>query len=827
MLAGLAGTAATVAAQLGGAGAATAAYALALGPQIAAIGEVSEAQQKYQDAVRVSGAASQEAIKAEREYQSQLAELPPASREAAIALGMLKDGYQEWSDSLSDDVMAPVTKGLLTANALLPKTNELVRGSSAQFDRLVTLLGGAISTPGFDRVMSRLTEFSERQLREAIDGLTEFLAKAEAGELDDSGLTRWMDLAQQVGPQVWETLGSIGEAMLHVAEAGSQVGVAALDVVTVLADIVSAVPPEAIAVFLQLALAIKAVQLAAAGGAAARAGLLALTGQIVAMRTAAAGTPGVMAGIGTAITGLSRTAKLAMAGTGIGLLLIGLDALSSSSEDTVPDVDKLQQSLVELGRGGKVSGEALKSWGKDLGGLGTSLQRVIDPEGIDAVQQWIVTLGGLASWDSTPVKHAKEDIQALDDALAQMVSSGQADLAAAAMDRITAKLQGEGMSAKDIRAQFDDYKAALAGQRVEAELAAEAMGLFGDQALKTQGDLAAQKAAADGLRQSIQALNDIHRQALGGQIGFEAAIDAATEAASKHAGILDWRNGKIVTGTENQRAAATALSDLAVKTDEATAAALDSGASWSEVNATYDRGRKTLMDTAVQMGLTRDEAKKLADQILKTPDKTARLEGDVSDLEAKVARAKERLKSVPPEKRSRVKADIAQLEYQVDRAKRELASIKNKTVILTTHYRVTGDTARRAGVHGTQLGGRATGGPIGRYAVGGGPVIGPGASMSDSVLLLASNGEYVINAPAVARYGPDFFARINRGAIPVPKRPAGLPAPVASVSQVSAGGDQPLIGSLTVQTSGSATADAIIGEAMFQARVARRRGVHA
>ncbi|NYV72990.1 hypothetical protein [Streptomyces sp. UH6] len=715
LLAGLGGTAATVAAQLGGMGAASAAYALALGPQVAAIGEVADAQQKYKEAVKLSGAASAEAIKAQQTYRAQLAALPQATQEAAVAVGLLKDRYQEWSDSLSGDVMAPFTKGVAVANAMLPTTTELVRGASSQFDRLVTLLGGAISTPGFDRVMKQLTEFSERQLREAVDGLTEFLAKAEAGELDDSGLTRWMDLAQQVGPEVWDTLGNIGEALLHVAEAGAQVGVGALEVVNVLTDIVSAVPPEAIGTFLQLALAIKGVQLAAAGGAAARAGLVALTGQIVAMRTAAAGTPGVMAGIGTAISGLSRTAKLAMAGTGIGLLLIGLDALSSSSENAAPDVDKLQQSLVELGRGGRVAGEASKAWGKDLDGLALSFQRVIDPEGLDQFQQSVVSFFGT---DSTPVKQSKEDIEALDQALSGLVSSGKGDLAAASLERITESLKAQGLDSDAVTKQLDDYQAALAGQRIEQELAAEAMGLFGAQAMEVQQELRAQQSAADGLRQSIQALNDVNRQALEGQIGFEAAIDAATDAAAEHAGVLDWRNGKLVTDTETQRAAATALSDLAAKTNEATVAAVASGASWNEVNSTFERGRQQLVANAVQMGLTRDEARALADQILNIPDRTTRLEGDVSDLEAKVAEAKQDLKSVPPEKRSQVKADIAHLEYMLDRARRDLAALKDRTVIVTTHYRITGNTARREGVPGAQLA-NAWGGIWDYYADGG------------------------------------------------------------------------------------------------------------
>jgi hypothetical protein len=350
------------------------------------------------------------------------------------------------------------------------------------------------------------------------------------------------------------------------------------------------------------------------------------------------------------------------------------------------------------------------------------------------------------------------------------VHGGKADQAAAAFERLQAAYAKEG-KADEFAAQMDNYQAALEGARFEQELAAASMGLFGEQAIQVQEKLAAQQASADGLRQSLQALNEVNRQGLGGMIGFEAAIDAAAEAAEKYSGELDMHNGKLTVGTENQRAAAQALTDLAAKTDEATAAARESGASWGEVNGIYERGRQQLIANAQQMGLNRDQAKALADQILATPDRTAKLQGDVADLEEKVARAKERLKSVPPSKQSKIQADISQLEYQAHRARQELALIKSKTVVITTHYRITGGQARREGVHGTQL----------AYSTGG-YVYGPGTSTSDSIDARLSNGEYVLRAAAVDRVGREFLDRLNQGALPAAKPAAGLPAPVASVS---------------------------------------------
>ncbi|NJP73738.1 hypothetical protein, partial [Streptomyces sp. C1-2] len=762
--AGLTASAATLAGQFGATALAAGAYALAIGPQIAAIGEAADAHKKYQDAVAANGATSQEAIKAQVEYQRQLDAMPPATREAAVAVGLLKDNYQTFSDSLSKDVMTPFTKGVAVANELLPKSSGLVKDFSGQLDRVVTLLGGAISTPGFDALNDRFTNFTERTMRRGVDELTIFLAKLDSGQVDTGGLGEFFDYAQANGPAVWDTLENVGAAVLHILEAGSGVGVGMLDLINALSGIVSAVPPDAIADLLQMAIAIKAVRLAAAGSSAARAALLALGTQIGALRTASAGSTGAISGVTAAIGGLSRGAKLALAGTGLGLLLITLDSLSSKSQKPRPDVDKLSTSLITLGRSGKVSGEALRVYGTDLGGLADALQVLAHPSGLDKTQQFLT---GLIGMDSTPVKNAKEAFDGIDDALASLVSQGKADEAAAALDHIEANLKKQGFTAKEVESQLDDYKDALAGQALEQQLAAESMGLFGDQAQKVQAKLEEQKSSADGLRQSIQALNDVNRQGLSGMIGFEAAIDAASKAAQENAGVLDMQNGKLTLGTEKQRAAAQALNDLAAKTDEAAGAARESGASWSEVNGIYEQGRQALIRSAEQMGLTRAQAKRLADQILQTPDKTAKLKGNLEDLKAKLADAKQRLKSVPDSRKAKVRADIAQLKSQISYAERQLAILNGRTVTVYINGKATGVNASQyysQGPHkagGGLIRGYADGGDVVQLIPFGGQVFGPGTETSDSVPAWLSRDEYVIRASAVRRYGVGLFDALN------------------------------------------------------------------
>lgn len=93
-------------------------------------------------------------------------------------------------------------------------------------------------------------------------------------------------------------------------------------------------------------------------------------------------------------------------------------------------------------------------------------------------------------------------------------------------------------------------------------------------------------------------------------------------------------------------------------------------------------------------------------------------------------------------------------------------SVQGKTVHVTvmTDYFTAKSPSELAAAHG-----RATGGLIRRYADGGaiqympfgGRVIGPGTGTSDSIPALVSNGEYVVKADAVRKYGVAMFDRIN------------------------------------------------------------------
>ena len=610
-----------------------AAFGIALAGQIEPLSEVADAETKYQEAVREHGKASAEAMEAQLKYQQLLADLPPEAQKAAIALSTLKGNFGDWSDQMSGFTMQPLTKGITVLDQLIPRLTPHVKTASTQLDRLVTVAGGAVQTPGFDAMANKFADFTDRQLDEMTDGVIHFLrVLSEGGQITSGPLAEFMAYARQNGPAAREALSAISDAVVTLMRAAAEAGPTMLTLVTAAARLVAALPPELVGIILQVATALKLLQLSGAGYVALAAGLGRVRTAVAALGTTAATAGGGLAGLRAAFLALGTAAKASVIVAGIGLLVYALSELSDMGRQAPPDVDKLTSSLAKLGATGKVTGEAAKAFGKDLGDLHERVRALTDPSTADDVQQWIVSLGGLANWDSTPVKEAKENIDAIDKSLASLVKNGQADIAAEALKRLTAEYGKGGRDTGQFTKQLDDYKSAMADAAFEQELAAASMGLFGKAAQDTTAKLAAQKQSADGLRQAIVALNDVNRAAGSAMSAFEQSIDDTTKAIKDHASALKMRDGELDLGSQKARDAEKVLSDLAANTDAAATAAREQGKSWEYVSGIQERGRQAFIDAADAMGLSKAQAEALADSYLGIPDeKTTRVEMRTED----------------------------------------------------------------------------------------------------------------------------------------------------------------------------------------------------
>ncbi|MFJ5886876.1 hypothetical protein [Streptomyces californicus] len=645
-----------IAAGLTASGAAIGAFGVAVAGQIVALTEAVEAETKYQDAIDEHGKSSQQAVEAEAAYLRVLEEMPPAARETAAAFAVLKEDYTDWSDALANDTMPVLTKSMGLFGAMLPKLSPLVRGTSKELDRLLDVAAGGMSTPGFDRFMASFTRFATESLARGTTHLVNFTRALNNGEVG-ADLREFLDYARTNGPLVGDTLMNLARAVTTLLVAMSDVGVSVLTAVNVFAQLVNAIPTSFLSTLLQLYAGFKLITLgAAAFGAVTGSAAVARLGAYFAIMRAA--------GVSTTLraTAASMTA-MTKASIGLGVLTvaaIGVAKLAENARGAPPNVDRLTTSLKRLAETGKFTGELKNTFG-DVDGLVKKIGELGDAakENEDYVKSFgnsgIKPLDDLRSgannlWqDLTKGEKSltalEDDFKGLDQAMAGMVQSGYGKQAAADFSTIEAAAKKAGYSTKEIAALFPDYQAAVAAAAAEQELAVAGMGLFGQQALDVKTKLDAQKASADGLRGAIQALNDVNRAALGGMIGFEAAIDAADKAAKKNAGSLRMINGELDLNSPKAQAAATALQDLGSKTDEAAASAREQGRSWEYVNGIYQRGEQAIIKAGQAMGLTRPQAEALAKTLLDIPDSKdfkvkMRTEDATADLNAFNAKVK-------------------------------------------------------------------------------------------------------------------------------------------------------------------------------------------
>jgi hypothetical protein len=165
--------------------------------------------------------------------------------------------------------------------------------------------------------------------------------------------------------------------------------------------------------------------------------------------------------------------------------------------------------------------------------------------------------------------------------------------------------------------------------------------------------------------------------------------------------------------------------------------------------------------------------------------KDIKFKGEISDLDAKIRSAQQKVDSLKQKRKTAVGADKAELDTKVAQAQARLDSLKQKRAAKlavsdqasgriswvqqllngingrVATVKVVAQTAGFAAANAAiaALGGMprfATGGPVRRLAAGGpsGIIRGAGTGTSDSIPLLASNGEYMINAKSTAKYLP-------------------------------------------------------------------------
>jgi TP901 family phage tail tape measure protein len=275
---------------------------------------------------------------------------------------------------------------------------------------------------------------------------------------------------------------------------------------------------------------------------------------------------------------------------------------------------------------------------------------------------------------------------------------------------------------KSVGSEFnvDEFFADVPGILQNAAASVDAYGLSVDGVTSVQ--FRWNEAARDNIKildAQMEAVKDAH----GAYRNYEEQVDRLSEVIEANSEELSIQGGLIDLTAEAGRNVDKQLEAVADSIRETTAANVDSQMPMAEVINLHNERYAALVDEMTQLGFAEEEARDYLERLGLIPH-------DISTLITLqgVDQAESRL------------LDLLALSFQLSQG-------------------LSASEARARAVQGLPND------PNRGFALGG-MVSGPGTALSDSILALLSDGEFVIRAAAVQHYGPDFFDALNMKAVP-------------------------------------------------------------
>jgi hypothetical protein len=312
----------------------------------------------------------------------------------------------------------------------------------------------------------------------------------------------------------------------------------------------------------------------------------------------------------------------------------------------------------------------------------------------------------------TSFEQGKETIDAFDQQLAQMVESGKADEAAKLFERIRAAAAAHGgVSDSDVVKQFDSYKTALDNAAGGARNAASGVDDFSGSISSTLSPVALLSARLEELNGWLDKRSAFRN--------YQDSIDAFAKSLKDNARNFDITTAK---GRANQQAldgVAASVAQVAEKMK--------------------DPGRRANFIRSAIADL-RSLAKK------SSPEAAAAIQtviGQLRTLSGKTAKPK-------------VVAQTQAALAAIGGVEARLRELNGRSATVTSYFKTIYTSVGKP----TSKTDPTLGGLVPKRAAGG-PIYGPGTATSDSIPAYLSNGEYVIRAAAVQKYGLAMFDSLN------------------------------------------------------------------
>lgn len=504
--------------------------------------------------------------------------------------------------------------------------------------------------------------------------------------------------------------------------------------------------------------------------------------------------PGPVLGVATALTGLGGAAlllaprvlavktalstmspaaqgaaKSAALGTAKFLAFAAAAGIANDALTTKVNDQGLAADIEKFAKSGEIGGEAAKVFGDDMGKLKGDLSFMLTPNWYDGATKGVGKITSALGMFSTE-GDVGQQIQKVDAALADLASRDPA-AASAAFDRIKSAASDAGVPINELTTLFPAYTAAANGSTSGSDAAASSVKSVGEAAQKAGGDV-------DEFAKQLEAMIAPGMAASKAADEQKNALDKLAESAKANGTKLD---GNSTAARANRDAVRGAIES---NVSLATAYARLTG-SVDQGKAKYDEASDALVRAGVKAGFSEGAMRRFLASMgaVGQAKVDPKIGADDSALKAKLDAAKAKLAHLRTLKTSpKVEADITAAKRDVANAQKALNNFRQRN---KPGVGVNNEPAR-AGINaaigwGENWAGKTfwatlktkafLGGAVGAARDGGqvrgfdhgGTVRGAGTKTSDDIPAWLSNGEYVIRAASVDKYGTELFDRLNAG----------------------------------------------------------------
>lgn len=734
--------------------------------------------------------------KAYNEQTLAMQKLGPEGKKTVALIGQLKDSFSNFGSSWRGEVFSVFNGGLQAANILLAKSDPIARAATKGFQGIVDQINRKLNSgdwqPFFDYLEKNagpIIESLAKTIMKFIEGFGNMvmafdpLTKRVVSGFDDMGQSflnwsrnldsnqsfqNFIKYFQDNGSRVWQSLKDIGKALLDIVSAVSGFGGGVLTVLDAFAKVISAVASTDLGGFiLQMGAVILSIRtllklipgLTAAGMGAGLANMFRGIGTAATGMVTGVGAGGVAMGrMGAAMSGLKQAGGglmsamggpwgLALAGAVVGIMLV--QKALQAAQDTE---DKWTAGL-------KKGGEAAAKAMKDMADQSNSFMGQVG-QTLDFVKQKAPALGFLtdAFHGFIPsAKDATDKVKQYEESLTPLeYAQYKAQQAETNLQEV---LKNNAPTSKAAKDAADQYRAAQ--ERVEqvnrdvaiaTESVTDAMVRQASQAIANTNASIAYSNAQLQVKQAQQQVLDLMKQGKQGTDEFTAATNQLSTSMMNQA----------------NAAAEKARSEAEAKGITDTAAIA--------TNAYYQE----LVSLANQAGVVvPDDIKSLIGSLAQSNNQAAVVTSTMSNLGLTITQ-------IPGQRYVQIDAPTEDQKRRIQDLGYTVITLPNGRVYVTAE---TGDAAARiqsllnrfwnysipvrltptmSGMGGALAGPRAAGGPI----------KGPGTGTSDSIVAFVSNGEYVINAASVDKYGMKLLDAINNGDFGIKKFATGGPVTI-------------------------------------------------